>query len=373
MRLLYSSHTYLVNENQKKLAAIAALPDVAALKVITPHQWKEPVLGVVPPHIDPQANFTLKPIPVWLAGNEMRFLYQSWDLGLAEFRPDVVVVENGAGAFAYTQFLRAQQRYAPRAKSVFFTWWNLPYRTRWPLSEVEAWNLRHSHGAIAGNQAAADILRDHGYTGPLLVLPQLGVDEVVFAPGESAALKQSLGLQHTVIGYAGRLVPEKGLRVLLAALDDFPHPFDLVLLGRGPLADEIRAWGAARPPHHRLHLLDSVPHTQVAGYLRALDIFVLPSLSTSFWLEQFGHVLIEAMACEVCTVGSSSAEIPNVIGEAGVVIPEGDVAAWRATLSALVSDPARRMALGKAGRQRVSAHYTHPQIARQTVDFFKSL
>ena len=54
------------------------------------------------------------------------------------------------------------------------------------------------------------------------------------------------------------------------------------------------------------------------------EVITLPSLSTSYWLEQFGHVLIEAMSCKTPVIGSSSAEIPKVIGDAGFVFKEGD-------------------------------------------------
>ena len=78
-------------------------------------------------------------------------------------------------------------------------------------------------------------------------------------------------------------------------------------------------------------------------------------------------MLIEAMACGVPVLGSDSGEIPNVIGGAGVVFPEGDVEALRAQLQRLMQDRAVREDLATAGRQRVLAHYTMAEIARRTV------
>ncbi|MFQ5409318.1 MAG: glycosyltransferase [Anaerolineales bacterium] len=372
MRVLYAGHTYLVNENQKKLAALARLPDVQ-IKAIVPHLWREPVLKEVRPHIPAAAAFELHPIRVLFPGNEMRYLYLSRDLHMHAFCPDLIVVENGAGAFAYTQFLAYRARYAPRARAVFFTWWNIPYRPRQPFRAFEQFNLRRTDGAIAGNQEAAEILRANGYAGPLLVLPQLGVDEHVFAPRDGLETRSRLGLNSFVIGYAGRLVPEKGLRVLMDALRGFRGNFDLLVLGRGPLEAELRAWQASLSKGQRLHLRPSVPHTEIAAYMNAMDVFVLPSLTTSFWKEQFGHVLIEAMACGVATVGSDSAEVPRVIGDAGCVTPEGDADALRATLQNLAARPDRRRELGARGRERVLAHYTHERIAQRTYAFFKSL
>jgi len=372
MRLLYIGHTYLVNENQKKLTALAGLPDVE-VGVVVPHMWREPVLEQVYPHIDPQAAYSIYPTKVLFPGNEMRYVYLSANLHLREFSPDVLVVENGAGAFAYTQALLYRQRYAPHARTVFFTWWNLPYRSRQPFRAIERYNLQRSDGAIAGNRDAAAILETHGYAGPLLILPQLGVDETVFCPQDYSEKRRSLGLGEFVIGYAGRLVPEKGLNVLMDALEEFSGAFELLIIGRGPLEPALREWGEGLGPQQRLHLLPSVPHSEIAAWMNAMDVFVLPSLTTDFWKEQFGHVLVEAMACEVTVVGSSSAEIPNVIGDAGYVVLEGDPAALRTTLQNLANHPKERAGMAARGRARVIAHYTHARIAHMTIKFFKGL
>jgi len=84
-------------------------------------------------------------------------------------------------------------------------------------------------------------------------------------------------------------------------------------------------------------------------------------------------MLLEATACEVPVVGSESGEIPNVIGDAGLVIPEGDVLALRAALARLAGDPALRRRLAEAGRQRVVRLYTHEHVAARLLEFFRSL
>lgn len=372
MKLLCAGHTYLVDENQKKLAALACEPEVEVAAVV-PHMWREPILRKITPHIDPKAPFKIYPKRIVLAGNEMRYMYLSIDLNLHAFQPDVIVVENGAASLAYTQFLVYRSRFVPEAKAVFFTWWNLPYRARQPFRAVEQFNLRHSDGAIAGNRDAEVILRQQGYLGPVKVLPQLGVDVELFAMRDGFAMRRSLGLGKYVIGFAGRLVPEKGIRVLLRALEDFEEEFDLLLIGSGPLENEIRKWGTGLPAGQRVHLHKSVPHSQIAAMMNVMDVFVLPSLTTKFWKEQFGHVLIEAMASEVPVVGSSSGEIPNVIGDAGCVIPEDDPRMLREILQRLGVDPALRSDLAVRGRARVLSKYTHRQIAREMLSFCHSI
>ena len=362
----------MVAENQKKLAALAQLPGVA-LAAIVPHRWHEPLQNELRPQRTADARWQLYPTRVALAGNEMRYIYLSRDLHMQQLQPDVLLVENGAGAFAYTQFLICRRKYAPRARAVFFTWWNLPYRARAPLHKLEQWNLRQSQGAIAGNQAAAAILREHGFTGALEVLPQLGVDTTHFAPRKNAALRAEFNWRAVVIGYAGRLVAEKGLRVLMRALEHVHGDFQLVLLGRGPLAAEISAWGAGLPSGQRVHIQATVPHADVPQWMNAMDLLVLPSLTTNFWIEQFGHVLIEGMACGLPVVASDSGAMAQVVGAAGTVVPEGDVPALAAALQQLVDNAPRREMLGAAGRARVLAQFTHAEVAQQTYAFLQQV
>ena len=372
MRLLYAGHTYLVDENQKKLAAIARAEGID-LAVVVPHIWREPVLETIYPHLDPEASYRIFPTRIALPGDEMRYFYLSMDLHMRRFHPDIIVVENGAGALAYTQFLLSKRRFAPQAKAVFFTWWNIPYRPRQPFRAIEHFNLQNSDGAIAGSRSAEFILRENGYSGPLLVLPQLGVDATLFAPGDGDKLLKELGLGDFVIGYAGRLVSEKGLRVLMRSLEGFGRDFDLLLVGNGPLEPELRVWGAALPEGRRLRVHPSVPHAQIPALMQTMDVFVLPSLTTPVWKEQFGHVLIEAMACGVPVVGSDSAEIPEVIGGAGRVVPEDDPDGLRVALRELAANPDERTALGLQGRARVLAQFTHERISACTVDFLFNL
>jgi glycosyltransferase involved in cell wall biosynthesis len=83
--------------------------------------------------------------------------------------------------------------------------------------------------------------------------------------------------------------------------------------------------------------------------------------------------LIEAMACGVPVIGSNSGEIPRVIGEAGLVVPEGDVAALREAIRHLAGDQELRQRLAAAGRARVLAHFTQEQVARKLAAVYASV
>ena len=120
----------------------------------------------------------------------------------------------------------------------------------------------------------------------------------------------------------------------------------------------------------RVTFKDAVPPQAVPKEMQQMDAFVLPSLTRPNWMEQFGRVLIEAMACETPVIGSSSGEIPNVIGDAGLVFQEGNVQELCARVRQLLDDPALFARLATQGRQRVMENYTQQHIAQQTHEVY---
>jgi glycosyltransferase involved in cell wall biosynthesis len=257
---------------------------------------------------------------------------------------------------------------------------------KFPISALEQYNLRGTDGIISGNQDGADILRDHGYTGPIRVMPQLGVDETLFRPQVQPDLAASVGIgsDEFVIGFVGRFVEEKGLTTLLTALanlKDHPQPWKCLLLGRGPLKDALKMMAAEQGISDRMIWIESVPHDDVPRYINLMSTLVLPSettyqfktLTSAGWKEQFGHVLIEAMACQVPVIGSDSGEIPHVIGDVGLVFPEGDAAALTEQIRTLMQSPEQQTFLSKRGYDRAMTQYTNRALAQQVLDFYREL
>jgi glycosyltransferase involved in cell wall biosynthesis len=111
--------------------------------------------------------------------------------------------------------------------------------------------------------------------------------------------------------------------------------------------------------------------TEMPWLMNALDILVLPSRTTARWKEQFGRVLTEAMATKTPVVGSSSGEIPSVIGEAGLVFAEGDQAALRAHLAQLIEDRDLRQHLGEQGFARFHERFTQEAVAQATIALYR--
>jgi glycosyltransferase involved in cell wall biosynthesis len=252
------------------------------------------------------------------------------------------------------------------ARTVFFTWQNQVRHYPPPFSWFERSVFRRSSFAIAGNAEALRVLRTKGYAGPATVIPQFGVDPNLFTPGPPPDENAP------VIGFISRLVEEKGIFVLLAALADLPGPWRLHVLGSGPQEGKARRRATELGLAERITWESGVPSTQIPERLRTFTMLVQPSLTRRNWKEQFGRAMMEAMACGVAVVGSTSAEIPTVIGDAGLIVPEGDAAALREAMARLLADRPAREELGRRGRLRVLDCYTNARIAAQTVGVYSA-
>ena len=121
----------------------------------------------------------------------------------------------------------------------------------------------------------------------------------------------------------------------------------------------------------KLIMLPPVPHREIPKYLAAMDVFVLPSRTRSNWREKFGRVLIEAMAAGIPLIGSDSGEIPNVIGDSGLIFHEGDAKELESKIRFLIDCPEVRIKLVEKGRERVKDLYSWEVIARKTYELYK--
>ena len=386
MKILVASHTYIVNLNCEKLRQLAHLEPGVEVSVVVPKRWRPG--GVQNKLIEMQprteGNFRVVPISNWSQNNQGLLTFGTEIIPfLREFRPQIIQVEQGAKALGYAQLITLNQLLNLQAKNVFFTWWNLPYQSKFPVSWLENYNLRHTDGAVAGNKDGAEILREHGYRGSVKVMPQLGVDEQLFSPQPQPELASQLGIEDEfVIGFVGRFVEEKGILTLIESLTQLRSlPWKLLLLGRGQLKDSILEKAEQAGIKDRLILVESVPHDQVPRYINLMNALVLPSettytfktLTAAGWKEQFGHVLIEAMACRVPVVGSDSGEIPHVIGDTGLIFPEGEAIALQDCLRQLIEHPQLAQKFAQAGYERAMEKYTNKALARQQLNFYQEL
>jgi glycosyltransferase involved in cell wall biosynthesis len=368
MRVVILSKALVAGAYQRKLEEIARLG--VELTALVPERWREPRVGTLELERRYTAGYRLEALPIALNGRHHLHFYPTLGPALRRLRPELLHIDEESFNLATFQAMRLGV--ALGARCCFYNYANIERFYPPPFNLFERYSFRHAAHALACNQEAAAIIRRHGYTGPLTVLPQFGVDPELFAPTARPGARDGQQPPFTV-GYLGRLVPEKGIIDLVTAVAGLPPTVRLRLVGDGSQRAAIAAHIARLGLQGRAQILPAVGSTAVPETLAGFDALALPSHTTANWKEQFGRVLIEAMSCGVPVVGSSSGEIPHVIGDAGLTFPEGDVAALRERLARLAADPALHADLARRGRERVLAHYTQAAVARRHVAVYQAM
>ncbi len=365
MRILMVSKACLVGTYQTKLEEIARQQDIE-LAVIVPPAWRDPA-GDVTLERSHTNGYQLLVDPIRFNGQFHLHYYPRLKERLTSFRPDVLHVDEEP--YNLATWLAVRQAKAVGAKTLFFTWQNIARHYPIPFRWLEQQVLASVDFAIMGNEAAVDVWQSKGYHGPYRVIPQFGVDPAQFHPPAN----RDPGRSFTIGITARRLVPEKGVDLLLHAAAALPGVWRLQIAGDGPARPALMQLAERLGISDRVAFEGVIPSEQMPAFLQQMDVVVVPSRTLPNWKEQFGRVLIEAMACEAAVIGSDSGEIPHVIGQAGLVFREEDVDGLVGHLRYLMQNPDARQTLGVAGRERVLASYTQAQVAANTVEVYRSL
>ncbi len=376
LNVLMISKALVAGAYQKKLEEIAAHTDVN-LTVVVPPAWGTQRLERV--HTE---GYRLIASDIRFNGNFHFHFYPKLKHIMAEIAPDVVHIDEEPYNFATFHALRLAKKHG--AKTVVFSWQNINRQYPPPFRQMEKYVLAHTDGLIVGNAEAQSVWREKGYSGKMWQIPQFGVDPAIFHRRRRVhrTSKPSVVLQRSarrpsqpalVIGYVGRLVAEKGVELLMKAVAGLNGPWEMKVLGSGPDRLRFERMAQVLGIEARVTFDRQLPSTHMPNYLSGLDVLVLPSLSRPNWKEQFGRVLIEAMACEVVTVGARSGAIPEVMGDAGLLFDEGDESGLRSQLQRLLDDVSLRAELRERGKTRVLENYTHAAIAAHTVDVYRAV
>ena len=246
MKLMVVGHAFLLAYAQKKFIAMKQLDSDLQIRLVIPKQIQDRFRtekAEIHPSLAAHEVVTLGTRLAQIQGH-MTYIHDPAKFArvVGEFQPDVIHVDEEPQALITVETIAIQRAVAKGSGITLFTWDNLLRARHFPMGMVKTglrrYSLARASAVICGNRRAAEIVREERlFGGAIETLPQFGLDIEEHRPGTEMELRRSLGLDGVlVIGHAGRLVPEKGVLLLLEALARLQHfPWKLLMVGGGAL------------------------------------------------------------------------------------------------------------------------------------------
>ena len=281
-----------------------------------------------------------------------------------EIHPDVLDIHEEPFSAVARQWVQAAPADLP---VVMYSAQNIDKRYPPPFSRYERAAIHRVAGFYPCSSQAASVLRGKGFAGPIEIL-SLGYDDAVFRPGA-----QSLDCDEVVLMFAGRLVPEKGVADAVRTLAHVQtlRPARLVVCGDGPEKDGCLELAHSLGVGDHVELKPWQHGPELAAMYRESHVVLVPSRPTQTWVEQFGRVIVEAQASGAVVAGYASGSIPEVAGDAGVIVPVGDVEELAVAVGRVVSDSDEFARRRNAGQRR-AADRTWEAVASRQLSLYRS-
>ncbi len=398
MKVLIISHAYVERDNHRKLEELSRVINLQ-IGVIYPRFWKtwhgedksqreklSAKGGLVSSKLSGntgslrsnQKNQNLYwefPLDTYFSGDGGRYFYSPLQFfsAIKKFKPDLIHIEEEP--FTPVALETAIFSHFLNIKMIFFSWENIDLSLGLWRNFIERLVFRLSIAALVGNLGTKERIKRRGFAKKIRIIPQFGVDTMLFRGFQKDHPLQgrSLGRVYTV-GFVGRPSEAKGLDLLFETLSRLDASVRLLVVSSSShLPEWLSELAGKLGIKERIEFCLGVPHAELSDYFRRMDVFVLPSRTTKTWKEQFGRTLIEAMACGIPVIGSSSGAIPEVLGEDGFVFREGDAKDLSKYIEMLERGSDLWKEMSKRGLESVRRNYSFQKIAEKTAAFYFSL
>lgn len=398
-KLVVISHAYILPMYQKKIEEMALFEEFDIV-LITPTKSIEGGGQDMTVSAYEGTLFEHKVLPAWLDGRPNSYRLKGLDVLLQELSPDVILLEEEYWTNIASQVVNIRKKFLPDTKLVLLSCENICHaweseakglyqKLRYGVfHRVEQQVVPELDGLIFQFECVWKTFHERmahlGFDGLKGAFPQLGVDPEYFLDVDSdkvLAVKQEHGLvtiendtikRSFVFGYIGRIIKDKGVEDLLRAFVEMYLPgMKLILVGNGDeeYIAKLKRFVNSNGVGQHVVFVPAVPLEDVPVYLNSMDVMLLLSHTTPEWKEQFGRVLIEAMAAGTVVIGSNSGAIPSVIKNAGVIVEEGNHKSIEKAMKTVYKDRNLQKMLRSLGSQRVKKEFSYRSIARQTIEF----
>ncbi len=366
LRIAHSSLTPPLRERERALAR--CYPNVD-LEVLTTTRWREAEVDV---EAMPDTLFPVRTARPLLSRHIQLFAYDPRPViaALRAHQPHLIDMNHEPYSVACAELLTLCKWLAPQAPVVIQTAQNILRRYPPPFHWLEQRAFRSASAAYVCSETVREILRAKGFHKPAPIIP-FGVDTEAFS---LRVRPQTQPGKPLTIGFVGRMLPGKGLNILGDALTRLGDvDWKVLLVGDGPEREGFQGQLKEAGLFDRARFTGAINYDQVPEYFQQIDVLVMPTQTTDRIREQFGRVLVEAMASGVPVIGSTCGAIPEVIADTGLVFPEGDANALAAALRQMLSEEGLRSRMSRLGRARVEQNYTWDHVASKTYELYQQV
>lgn len=363
MRVLRISHSAVVDEWRNRERAIRS--HGLRVHLLSARRWDEGGRAVA---LEPRPGEDVRGVRTWGRYPNL-FVYDPVALWRALGAPwDVIDIHEEPYSLATAEVLALLALRRRRTPVVLYSAQNIAKRFPPPFAWLERRALRRAAALSACNTQAGQIATSRGLAGPARVIG-LGVDLARFRPSDARLRGQAAPPSEVLrVGYVGRLAPHKGVEVLLEAVALDPR-VRVEIAGAGPSLHALRARAAQPDLAGRVRFLGHLTTTALAELYRELDVLAVPSLPTAGWLEQFCRVAVEAMASGCVVVASHTGALPDVVGDAGLLVAPGDAEALATALARVGDEPGLAPALRERGLERAQK-WSWERVGEQYVELY---
>ena len=368
MRVLRIAHASLTPTLRERERALVRNHPEVDLEVIATDKWREAEVDV---EITADDLFPVKKARRLLSRHVQLFAYNPRPIidALRRHRPHLIDLNAEPYSVACAEVLTLRNWFAPRAALVLQTCQNIFREYPRPFNWLERRALRQANAAYPCSETARELLDLKGFAGPTPVVP-FGVNLEAFSP--RSVNRNATG--PLTIGYVGRMLPGKGLNVLAEALNKLQgEEWKLLIVGDGSERKPFEQSLAQSGLLARAEFTGAISYDSVPALFQQMDVLVVPTETTARIREQFGRVIVEAMATGIPVIGSTCGAIPEVIDGAGLVFPERDAAALADALRRILANADLREEFARVGRRRVEQHYSWDQVADKTYELYRQI
>lgn len=368
MRVLRIAHASLTPRLRERERALARNYHDVDLEVVTTEKWREAEVDV---EMTADDLFPVTKARRLLSRHVQLFAYNPIPIiaALRRHRPHLIDLNAEPYSVACAEVLTLRNWFAPRAALVLQTCQNIFREYPVPFNWLERRALKQVTAAYPCSETARELLDAKGFDKPAPVVP-FGVNLEAFIP---KVFKRNPD-QPLTIGYVGRMLPGKGLNVLAQALDKIrTADWKLLMVGDGSERKPFEQALVESGLIDRAEFTGAISYDTVPQLFHRMDMLVIPTETTERIREQFGRVIVEAMATGIPVIGSTCGAIPEVIDGAGLVFPERDADALAAAIQRLLTDANLREEFARVGRRRAEANYSWEQVATNTYELYRQV